>query len=221
MSGYYNSPSGNNTPSGPPLPFPFAHGQSSSSTPATRSPAQPVPTSNLRNAGRSSVSSTPAFTSAQRDRQARGKDPYNRPGSHSDDYDDDDMDLDDFSALPGARRNVSSGSGTRLFPPAAGSHRTTVPPRRHPEGSDSSEPDFDDYDPRGDDFVGGISSRYGAPMRGHLHPATGSGRQRGETFESWRKREHARDVLERPELLMWYAASRDDVSPSTPLRLLA
>ena len=218
MSGYHNSPPGNSTPSGPPRPFQFTHAQSSSSTPTTRSPAaQQVPTSNLRNAGRSSASSTPAFTPAQRDRQARGKDPYSRPGSLSDDYDDDDdMDLDDFTPLRGGTRNISSGSTTRLFPPSTAPHRASArPPRRHHDGSDSSDMDYDEYDPRCEDFVGGISSRFGAPRRGHLHPGPGAGRQRGETFESWRKREHARDVLERPELLTWQAASRADVSPRT------
>ncbi|EEY19295.1 predicted protein [Verticillium alfalfae VaMs.102] len=44
-----------------------------------------------------------------------------------------------------------------------------------------------------------------------------SERQRGETFEAFRRREWARDVLESPEMLMWYASSREDSIPGTRL----
>ncbi|KAM0276869.1 hypothetical protein ACHAQH_006287 [Verticillium albo-atrum] len=66
--------------------------------------------------------------------------------------------------------------------------------RRH-SGSDGSD---------GDDtgFIGGGGA---------------SDRLRGETFEAFRRREWARDVLESPEMLMWYASSREDSIPGTRL----
>ncbi|KAL9941461.1 hypothetical protein ACHAQF_003152 [Verticillium nonalfalfae] len=66
-------------------------------------------------------------------------------------------------------------------------------------------------DSEGDDdentgFIGGTGCGGGA-----------SERQRGETFEAFRRREWARDVLESPEMLMWYASSREDSIPGTRL----
>ncbi|KAG7109178.1 hypothetical protein HYQ45_017931 [Verticillium longisporum] len=67
-------------------------------------------------------------------------------------------------------------------------------------------------DSEGDDdentgFIGGTGPGSGGA----------SERQRGETFEAFRRREWARDVLESPEMLMWYASSREDSIPGTRL----
>lgn len=162
-----------------------------------------------------------------RDRQARGKDAY--AGSASDEYDDDDYDYDDVDMQDYDTPQRPTGTvantptpGGRLFSRLQPAARHVPRANRH-DGSDSSDFDFDEYDTHGHDFVGGISAmtRFSPAGRASAiisqEPGVGVGRQRGESFESWRRREHARDILEQPELLMWYAASREDVS--TPYRV--
>ncbi|KAM0330539.1 hypothetical protein ACHAQA_003486 [Verticillium albo-atrum] len=101
--------------------------------------------------------------------------------------------------------------------PFSGSAGEFPPPRTigpGPQGGSSSggagggggaggRPHSDSDADEGDDlaFIGGGASE----------------RQRGESYEAYRRREWARDVLESPEMLMWYASSREDSIPGTRL----
>ncbi|ROT43282.1 hypothetical protein SODALDRAFT_392715 [Sodiomyces alkalinus F11] len=175
----------------------------------------PFPTSNIRTAHPPATTTTTAtttassashqpFTSSMRDRQARGKDPYEDSASEMD-LDMAEMDLDFEPDLD-------------LFDPSSddfvgGLVRTP----RHLHPNQSSD---DSYLRR---KVGrGVAAAAAAATASSSSPAAAAanlrrGRPPGESWESWRRREWARDVLETPELLMWYASSRDDSIPGTRL----
>lgn len=134
-----------------------------------------------------------------RDRQARGKDPYEDSASDMD-LDMAEMDLDfepdlDDPFDPSSDDFVGGLVGT--------------PRHRHPHRGLPATPDPNDRYLRRKVGRGVAAAASSSP--GAASPNLRRVRPPGESWESWRRREWARDVLETPELLMWYASSRDDV----------
>ncbi|CRK23212.1 hypothetical protein BN1723_002970 [Verticillium longisporum] len=224
-----STPYGASTPSTTPRPPPYYASTAHTSSPQPRHRPSP----------------TPSFTPTMRDRQARGKDPFGasskdpfpsgdfqhrqggggRGGSggrrHSDSEGDDD---ENTGFIGGTGPRGGGGASERQRGETFEAFRRREWARdvlESPEmlmwyassredvrgsgGRRHSDSEGDDDENTG--FIGGTGPGSGGA----------SERQRGETFEAFRRREWARDVLESPEMLMWYASSREDSIPGTRL----